>query len=117
MSNFTVKIEGLASLISSLDANAIAQDIDQITEAYTRKMANESAESAPRDTGKLKNSITASVQKEAPLHWTYGSDLPYATRQEYEHRTKKGFIRNTIAKNEIPYRDKIAERLSEMGRG
>lgn len=116
MSKFELRIEGLASLISSLDANAIEQDIDRITEAYTRKMANESTEKAPRDTGKLKNSIISSVQKEAPTHWAYGSDLPYATRQEYEHRTRKGFIRNTVAVNETPYRNKIAERLNEMGR-
>jgi hypothetical protein len=78
-------------------------------------MANESAEMAPRLTGKLKNSITASVEQESEGVWTYGSDLPYATRQEYEHRSKKGFIRKSVWNNREPYRNKINQRIGEIG--
>ncbi len=115
MSRIDLNIRGINDVIRALDPERITQDLDRITEAYTRKMANETAEAAPRDTGRLANSFPASVEKESECVWTYGSDLPYATRQEYEHRTKKGFVRKTVWTNRNPYREKIRERIREIG--
>jgi hypothetical protein len=113
---FNVSITGHGDVLRMLDSSPIKTDLDRITEAYTRKMANETAQKAPVETGALKNSFTASVRKEADVLWSYGSDLPYATPQEYEHKTKKGFVRKTVWDNREGYRNKINERLREMGR-
>ncbi|MFJ5716533.1 hypothetical protein [Neobacillus sp. NPDC093127] len=134
MSNrtFSVKVDGLDELLQALDPGPVVTDIDRITEAYTRKMANESAIGAPRKTGKLANSFPSSVRKEGGFGaktkswilfgkattavWSFGSDLPYALKQEYEHRSKKGFVRKAVWNNREAYREKIRERLGQMGR-
>lgn len=113
--NFNVSVSGLQDVLRALDSSSLERDIDRITETYARKMANEAAQNAPVDTGRLRNSFPPSVQKESPGVWSFGSDLPYATRQEYEHRTKKGFVRKAVWNNREPYRNKIRQRLDEMG--
>lgn len=86
-------------------------DIANTTEAYTRKMANESAQKAPLKDGGLKNSIASSPQKVDAQTWEYGSDLPYATRQEYEHSTHSAFIRKAVWDNEEDYRSAVERRV------
>lgn len=111
-----VNITGLNELITELngmvDATAIA-DVDGITEAYARKMAEESAALAPIDLGGLKGSIASSPQEaDDDVHvWEWGSNLPYATRMEYEHPTRKGFVRKAVWDNRAKYRDAIKRRL------
>lgn len=113
---FNVSVTGLDAIQQALDPAAVARDIDRITETYARKMANESAHNAPVKTGRLKNSFPPSVRKESEGAWSFGSDVPYATRQEYEHKTKKGFVRKAVWDNREPYRNKISERLNDIGR-
>jgi hypothetical protein len=86
-------------------------DIANTTEAYARKMANESAELAPLKDGALKNSIASSPEQVEPYTWEYGSDLPYATRQEYEHSTHSAFIRKSVWNNERDYQSAIERRV------
>lgn len=86
---------------------------DNVTETYTRKMANESAEMAPVDTGKLKNSIAASPKRTAKGQWQYGSNVEYARRQEYEHQTNKGFIRKSVWNNRDEYRETLRRELTK----
>jgi hypothetical protein len=113
---FSVSVSGIEAVRHALNPAAVTRDIDRITETYARKMANEAAENAPRDTGRLKNSFPSSVQKESEGLWSFGSDVPYAAKQEYEHRTKKGFVRKAVWNNREAYRSKIKERLDEIGR-
>jgi hypothetical protein len=112
---FSVNVSGLQDVLRTLDAGPVKTDLDRITEAYTRKMANETAQAAPVDTGRLRNSFPPSVRKEADVHWSFGSDVEYAKVQEYEHRSKKGFVRKSVWNNRELYRNKINERLGEMG--
>lgn len=88
-------------------------NVDKITETYTRKMANESAGMAPVDTGDLRASIAASPRRMQLGTWEYGSELPYARRQEYEHKSKKGFIRKSVWNNRESYRNAIRKELSK----
>src|SRR5690625_1824526 len=85
---------------------------DKITETYTRKMANESATSAPVDSGDLRASIVASPRKLEKGVWEYGSELAYAKRQEYENATHKGFIRKSVWNNRTPYRNAIRKEFT-----
>lgn len=117
MTRFHVSFDGLSDVLHKLKEKGdqkTVRDIDNITEAYARKMAAESAEMAPVDTGALKNSIASSPQPaDEPHTWQWGSNLPYATRQEYEHRTKKAFVRRAIWNNENEYVDAIKRRIME----
>lgn len=107
--NINVKAEGIEEVMAKFGKwtkQAYAKDIDKISEAYAHQMAKESARKAPYDTGALINSILASPEPGEFLgEWTYGSDLPYARRQEYEHSSRKGFIREVVWNN----RDKYSE--------
>lgn len=116
--NLTVKVTGIDELLKRFDkltGDAILSEMDKVTETYTRNMANESAALAPkRDLG-LTNSIVASP---APAEgekgiWTYGSDKPYARRQEYEHATQKGFFRQSVWNNREGYREAIRRKIAE----
>lgn len=117
MANFNVKIDGLGDVLKMFDQVGGEQaqaDVDKITEAYTRKMASESAEMAPVDTGALKNSLASSPRQAPEPHtWQWGSDKEYATRQEYEHKTKKAFVRKAIWTNENDYVDAVKRRITK----
>lgn len=112
---FNIKAEGLDKVMRKFTIKGIqAQgNADKITETYTRKMANESAGMAPRDSGDLKSSITASPRRLGPATWEYGSELPYARRQEYEHKSKKGFIRKSVWNNRTPYREALRKEFEQ----
>ena len=112
-----VSVIGIEEMIRKLDRHIgeqAIQDVDRITETYARKMANESSNMAPIDSGALKGSIASSPQEsdESKHIWEWGSDLPYATRQEYEHRTQKGFVRKSVWNNRTPYREAVKNRLT-----
>lgn len=85
----------------------VQKDVQNITEAYTRKMANDAANNAPIETGLLKETLVSSPQQVSEYVWEFGSELPYATRQEYENATKKAFVRNSVAVNEPLYKQAL----------
>ena len=112
-----VKVTGLDDVLRKLEKQLGQQavdDLDKITEAYARQMANESAGMAPIKDGLLRNSIASSPQQsDEDTHvWEYGSNLPYATRQEYEHKTNKAFIRKSVWNNREKYRAAIKKRIT-----
>lgn len=110
-----IKVEGLEKVMRDFTTRGIkAQSkAEKVTETYARKMANESAGMAPVDSGDLRASIAASPRRIGPAQWQYGSELPYARRQEYEHRSKKGFIRKAVWKNRTPYREAMKRELTK----
>ncbi|MEK5109839.1 hypothetical protein MHI57_24570 [Cytobacillus sp. FSL K6-0129] len=113
---FNVSVSGLGDTLRMLNDRVATEEVGRVTETYARKIANDSANNAPVDTGALKGSLSSSPQKEEETVWTVGSDLPYALRQEYEHASKKGFVRKAVWNNRDPYRNKIDEVLRNMGR-
>lgn len=110
------RIRGLNRVLSALEADDLKRNVANTTEAYTRKAANEAAEMAPVKDGKLRNSIVASPEKIDETHWQFGSDVDYARKQEYEHKTQKAFIRKSVWNNEDPYREKILGYVRDLGR-
>lgn len=91
------------------------ETVDKVTETYARKMANEAAAAAPVDQNILAPSIAASPERDKGLKgvWTFGSNVEYARRQEYEHKTKKGFIRKAVWNNRTPYREAILREITK----
>ncbi|EOW9526580.1 hypothetical protein ACO11K_000161 [Bacillus cytotoxicus] len=92
----TTNTRGLDSLLRRLDPSKYERAIAPVVEKHARLQANTAANRAPVDSGLLSNSIQSSPKQLSKLNWSYGANVPYAQRQEYEHRTKKGFIRKTV---------------------
>lgn len=87
--------------------------IGNTVETYARKMAADAADNAPIKDGLLKNSLASSPERVAQMTWTWGSNLAYARRQEYEHRTHKGFVRRSIWANRAAFRAALRRRIIE----
>lgn len=112
-------VTGLDEVLRTLGragAEALAEEIDGIVERNTFSMINDARQGAPRKTGKLANSIDMVDQDTKPMERTFGSDVPYATRQEYEHSTQKGFMRKAVWNNRTPLRDEINDAIRRAGR-
>jgi|SRR5690625_278335 len=88
-------------------------NVDKVAESYTRKMANSSGDMAPVKSGDLEEDIIASPRRLKLGVWEFGSTLAYAKRQEYEHRSKKGFIRKSVWNHRESLRKRIREELSK----
>lgn len=113
--NINVKVQGIENIMQGFSEKAIAAQYraDKVTETYARKMANESASMAPADSGDLRASIVASPRRVSNAQWEYGSDLAYARRQEYEHKSKKGFIRKSVWNNRTAYREALRREVTK----
>lgn len=114
--NFEIKATGIDGVLKRFknfyDAST-QEAVDNTVETYARKMANDAAENAPIKDGYLKGSLASSPEQVAKMTWTFGSDLPYARRQEYEHATHKGFVRKSIWTNREAYREAVRRRVIE----
>ncbi len=104
-----VSVKGLDEAINGLSRRAIGARTksDRVTETYTRKMANEAGEGAPVEFGDLRANLLASPHRLAPGSWQFGGTLAYTRRQEYEHKTKRGFIRKAVWNNREDYRNAL----------
>jgi hypothetical protein len=73
------------------------EKLDNVVEKRVLLMVNETRNRAPKLTGKLANSID--IKQKFNLGRAYGSNVEYARRQEFEHKTLKGFFRKTVGKH------------------
>ena len=89
------------------------KNVDHVAESYSRKMAEASGEMAPVKSGDLRADVIASPRRLKLGVWEFGSTLAYARRQEYEHKSNKGFIRRSVWNNREPFRKRIREELSK----
>lgn len=115
MTRINISVQGLDKVMKDFSLAGIkAQgNADKVTETYARKMANEAGKNAPVDTGNLRTNLIASPYRLKAGTWQFGGTLPYSRRQEYEHRTKKGFIRKAVWNNRTPYRDAIKREVTK----
>lgn len=116
MTRINISVKGLDSVMKDFsEAGRKAQDnADKVTETYARKMANEGADMAPVDTGDLRANLLASPRRLKTATWEFGGTLAYTRRQEYEHATKKGFIRKAVWRNRNDYREKLRKEVSKF---
>lgn len=99
MARYKVTFKGVDKVqrkIGRKSANQLRRRVGIAIEEGTRDMAEQAYQNAPKDTTALAQSILASIEKEAPLTWYFGSTMPYAQRQEYEHKTKNAYFRRAI---------------------
>jgi hypothetical protein len=119
MAQNRIRITGVDEVLRTLGragAEALADEIDGIVERNTLSMVNDARQNAPRKTGNLANSIDIVDQETKPMQRTFGSDVPYATRQEYEHASKKGFMRKAVWNGRTPLRNEINDAIRRAGR-
>ena len=112
MPRYTTRVKGLDDVQRKLgrkNAGKMKGRIGRALEEGIEDMAEDSYEMAPKDTTALANSIKASIMQEAPLTWYYGSVMPYAQRQEYEHKSKKGYFRRSVNKNKGMVYERIVD--------
>src|SRR5690625_1602087 len=111
-----VSVRGLDKVMRDFSVAGIkAQgNADKVTETYTRKMANDSADMAPVKSGELRAELAARPHRLKPAVWQFGGTLPYTRRQEYEHKTKKGFIRKSVWKNRNDYREALKREVPKL---
>ncbi|PAD61877.1 hypothetical protein CHH92_02125 [Bacillus sonorensis] len=91
-----IDIEGVNRVVRALEYEGLVRDIGNTTEAYTRKMANESADYAPVKTGRLRNSIVSSPEEIDQTTWEYGST-------KITRRFKNTQIKRIRRSSENPY--------------
>lgn len=111
MAKYKIDFHGVDDVLDTLGSNnarIVKRIVDDDLEEGIDRMAERSYEYAPVDTSALKHSILASVTKLSRHHYMYGSHLPYAQRQEYEHKTKKGFFRRSVLHESPEIHAKIA---------
>lgn len=120
MARMHFKITGVQKTVKTkFNDTKAEQDIDKITEAYARKIANEAADKAPILTGLLKNTLMDGVRRSSMSQrgiWELVAGTDYTVRQEYEHKTNKGFIRRSVWDNETAYKRAIEKRIKDGGR-
>lgn len=110
-----VKVQGVEKVMQSNTLKAVEAQLraDKVTETYTRKMANEAADGAPVKSGDMRANIAASPRRVSKALWEFGGTLPYTKRQEYEHKSKKGFIRKAVWRNRNDYREAIRREVTK----
>lgn len=99
-----LNVEGLADFRHMADEmyNRTTAYVDEAVERRALLIVNDIKSNAPRLTGRLANSFDIVPQYTKLGQRAIGSEIEYAQRQEYEHATKKGFVRNTVTNHE-PY--------------
>lgn len=97
-----INIRGLQDFTRMADATytEVQEQVDRAVERRALLIVNDIKQDAPRKTGRLANSFDIVPQYTQKGQRAIGSEIEYATRQEYEHATKKGFVRNNIARHD-----------------
>jgi hypothetical protein len=113
-----IKVNGIEEALKKARATEkeLAQGIGREVRKAALRVVNEAAKNAPRKDGLLINSIIASPKKIKAFNYTVGSDRPYAARQEYENKTKRGFFRKALFSERTRFREAIRKLLAKVGR-
>lgn len=113
--NINVKATGVESTINKLTIAGVKAKTasDRVAETYARKMANESADNAPVKSGDLRANLASSPHRISAGVWQFGGTLAYTRRQEYEHPSRKGFIRKAVWGNRNDYREALRREVSK----
>jgi hypothetical protein len=107
--DINIRASGVEDVLRQLGeqaADELTEELDKVVQRHAVKIANQAKHNAPVKSGKLKGSIHI-YGRPVKLRRVIGSNVPYATRQEYEHKTKKGYFRRALWKGRKPFRDDI----------
>lgn len=95
--NVKISVKGIDDVIRMAKKRTMLKDaIDTDIHVGVEKMAIEAFKNAPVETGALRSSILRSPMKIRDMNYVFGSYMPYAQRQEYEHKTKKLYLHRAV---------------------
>lgn len=110
------KKKRLLRMAGPAGAATMIKQIDEKTRQVTEETAKKSSERAPVDTGRLRDSIPPTVEKLGKMTYQFGSDMPYAVRQEYEHVEHRGYFRRSLWEARDTYRGDLETIIKKRGK-
>jgi len=116
MTRYKFRVKGIDDVKSRLGTEGavdVHSAVDDEMEKGIKRIAYKSGMEAPIDTGYLRSTIIDSPTKLDHAYYMYGSVAPYAQRQEYEHKTKRGFFRRVFTVEGAKLTDDIAKRVKK----
>ncbi|MGJ8731445.1 hypothetical protein ACRW9N_13450 [Listeria aquatica] len=113
---FDFRVDISSALNRKLSAKLYENVVAEESERQVHQSASKTARYAPRKTGALANSFPASISQKSATMWEYGSELPYATIQEFMNRTKAGFVRKTVQEDRPAFIYTLQQALRKVGR-
>lgn len=96
---FHIRAKGFDEVIDRVGIMAAArlrESIEIDIADGVRKMTLVAFANAPVDTTALRTSILGSIRREGDAEYIFGSVMPYAQRQEYEHKTKNMYMHRAV---------------------
>lgn len=112
-----VRVQGAQDVARRLRGKKqeLAEGIDADVEWTTLKAINEARTNSPYKTGELRRGIQLITQDTKPMTRSWGGFRIYTRRQEYEHKTKKGFMRRAQWNARTNLRQRIENTLRRLG--
>ena len=99
MARYTIEFKGIDEVQRALgisNSKRMKRQIDDDLSEGIDRMAEQAYDNAPVETGALRSSILASRTKLSRHHYMFGSTMPYAQRQEYEHKSKMYYFKRAV---------------------
>ena len=112
--DFDIDISELLDLVKDFDGlpNDLEDAMEDVGEDYSDRMARD----APVLTGMLRDTLMFSNERLGELNWALAFDdeeMPYLWRQNYEHRSKSGFVTKHMATLEKTLEKAVGKVLGE----
>jgi len=98
MAKFKITIDGVDSTIRRKLTDAKARnELDAIIMTSINNLGQKAAQRAPVDTGRLRNSLMAYIEKRGEMNWVMKEGTEYTVYQEYNNPNgKQAFIRTSL---------------------
>lgn len=116
------KVRGVGSTISKkLVDNTASEDVDKIAQTSIHRLGGRASERAPVDTGLLSGTMISGIHKnygESSAHksaWELLQRTEYTLVQEFEHKSKDRFIRDSAIEERPNFRKDLEDRFKKRG--
>lgn len=112
-----IQVRGVEDVIrrAGLKRARLVREIDMDVEVTTFEAVNMARNGAPVLTGKLQEGIQILPQYTKVLSRTWGGLAEYTRRQEYEHKSKKGFMRRAQWQARSVLRERVRRTIERLG--
>lgn len=107
---------GVDAALKGLTDETAVEDADKLAEGSIRRIGTDAANRAPVDTGHLRNTMTSGIERSqsAPKGvWDLINQTDYTLIQEFNHKSKSGFIRNSVDAESPRFKEIISERFKK----
>ncbi len=115
---YRVQVHGIQDVINRARRmpQQLIDEIDTDVEITTLETINAAKADAPVLSSKLRNGLQMIPQDAAKMKRTWGGSAEYTRRQEYEHKTRKGFMRRAQFNARTKLRERVRATIARIGR-